>query len=175
MTQNLTKLNLYKKMNLSHLLQSNLRALIKLNDSRKQLLAPIIARLKSEASEERSVQLIEVVGQVKFPGVYPVAANNSLANILRAAGGLTESAHLESAEITSTSYEDSLAVTAHKQFNLIAQLALDESEQIKFESKDVLNIVRIPDWYENNVVTLSGEVVFPGSYRISSGETLTSC
>jgi len=145
----------------------------KVNDSRKQLLAPIIARLKSEASEERSVQLIEVVGQVKFPGVYPVAANNSLANILRAAGGLTESAHLESAEITSTSYEDSLAVTAHKQFNLIAQLALDESEQIKFESKDVLNIVRIPDWYENNVVTLSGEVVFPGSYRISSGETLT--
>jgi polysaccharide export outer membrane protein len=146
----------------------------KVNDSRKQLLAPIIARLKSEASEERSVQLMEVVGQVKFPGVYPVAANNSLANILRAAGGLTESAHLESAEITSTSYEDSLAVTAHKQFNLIAQLALDESEQIKFESKDVLNIVRIPDWYENNVVTLSGEVVFPGSYQISSGETLTN-
>jgi polysaccharide export outer membrane protein len=144
------------------------------NDSRKQLLAPIIARLKSEASEERSVQLIEVVGQVKFPGVYPIAANSSLANILRAAGGLTESAHLERAEITSTSYEDSAAVTAHKQFNLIAQLALDESEQIKFKSKDVLNIVRIPDWYEDNVVTLSGEVVFPGSYQISSGETLTN-
>lgn len=146
----------------------------KVNYSRKQLLAPIIARLKSEASEGRSVQLIEVVGQVKFPGVYPIATNNSLASILRATGGLTESAHLESAEITSLIYEDNLAVTAHKQFNLLTQLALIESEQIKLTSKDVLNIVRIPDWYESNVVKLSGEVVFPGTYQISKDETLTN-
>ena len=142
------------------------------NYSRKKLLAPIIARLKSEASEGRSLQLIEVVGQVKFPGVYPIATNNSLANILRAVGGLSESAHLQSAEITTTNYESSLAVTEHKKFNIMTQLALSESEQIKLSSKDVLNIVRIPDWYENNVVTLSGEVVFPGTYQISSGETL---
>jgi protein involved in polysaccharide export with SLBB domain len=146
----------------------------KVNYSRKQLLAPVIARLKSEASEDRSVQLIEVVGQVKFPGVYPIATNNSLASILRATGGLTESAHLENAEITSLIYEDSIAVTAHKQFNLLIQLALVESEQIKLTSKDVLNIVRIPDWYESNVVTLSGEVVFPGTYQISKDETLTN-
>jgi protein involved in polysaccharide export with SLBB domain len=144
------------------------------NYSRKKLLAPIIARLKGEASEGRSVQLIEVVGQVKFPGVYPIATNNSLANTLRAAGGLSESAYLQNAEITSTSYDDSFAVTEHKPFNLMTQLALGESDQIKLTSKDVLNIVQIPDWYESNVVTLSGEVIFPGTYQISNGETLKS-
>ncbi|MFT6992182.1 MAG: protein involved in polysaccharide export with SLBB domain [Paraglaciecola sp.] len=56
----------------------------------------------------------------------------------------------------------------------MTQLALGESDQIKLTSKDVLNIVRIPDWYENNVVTLSGEVIFPGTYQISNGETLKS-
>ena len=143
------------------------------NYSRKKLLAPIIARLKSEASEGRSVQLIEVVGQVKFPGVYPLATNNSLANILRAVGGLSDSAHLENAEITSVTFEDGMAVTSHEKVNLNTQLAMGESDQIKLTSKDVLNVVRIPDWYENNVVTLSGEVVFPGTYQIAKGETLS--
>ncbi len=145
----------------------------KFNYSRKQLLAPVIARLKSEASDLRSVQLIEVVGQVKFPGVYPIANNNSLANTLRSAGGLTESAHLASAEITSVGYGGGSAHTTHKQINLIEQMALNEKAQVKLSSKDVLNIVRIPDWYENNIVTLSGEVVFPGTYQIAKGETLS--
>jgi protein involved in polysaccharide export with SLBB domain len=56
----------------------------------------------------------------------------------------------------------------------MTQLALGESDQIKLTSKDVLNIVQIPDWYESNVVTLSGEVIFPGTYQISNGETLKS-
>lgn len=142
------------------------------NYSRKQLLAPVIARLKSEASDTRPVKLFEVNGQVKFPGVYPVATNNSIASALRAAGGLTESAHLESAEISSLSFETGIATTKHQSFNLLQQLTLGERDQMELGSKDLLNVLLIPDWYENNVVTLSGEVVFPGSYQISKGETL---
>ncbi|MFQ3248847.1 MAG: polysaccharide export outer membrane protein [Glaciecola sp.] len=142
--------------------------------SRKQLLAPVIARLKSEASDSHPVQLIEVVGQVKFPGVYPVAQNSSLSNALRAAGGLTESAHLQNAEISSLTIEAGASDMVHRQVNLKTQLSLPEENQISLTSKDVLNVVRIPDWYENDVVTLSGEVTFPGTYQISNGETLSS-
>jgi protein involved in polysaccharide export with SLBB domain len=40
------------------------------------------------------------------------------------------------------------------------------------ESKDVLNIKRIPDWYDNRKIELVGEVVFPGTYQIKKDETL---
>lgn len=142
--------------------------------SRKQLLAPIIARLKSEASDVRPVQLVEVVGQIKFPGVYPVSKNNSLSKVLRAAGGLTESAHLNGAEITTVFYSEEASDTQHRKVSLIEQLSLPENEQVQLASKDVLNVVRIPEWYERNVVTLAGEVVFPGTYQISNGETLSN-
>jgi protein involved in polysaccharide export with SLBB domain len=142
--------------------------------SRKQLLAPVIARIKSESSDKRAVQLYEVGGQVKFPGVYPIPVNNNLQNSIDAAGGLTEAAFLENAEITKVSFEGDSASTLHFQFSLSQQLKLDRASQVALESKDVLNISRIPDWYESNVVQLKGEVVFPGSYQISKGETLRS-
>lgn len=142
--------------------------------SREKLLAPVLARLKSEASDKVSLQLFEITGQVKYPGVYPLATNASLQNIIDAAGGLTESAHLKSAEITSVEVINGLSEVKHSKINLLEQLSLEENQQIKLQSKDVLNIVQIPQWYENNTITLRGEVIFPGVYQISEGETLSS-
>lgn len=142
--------------------------------SRKELLSVVISRLKSEASESNPLQLIEVVGQVKYPGVYPLPMDVSLEKVLNAAGGLTESAHLENAEISSLILEDGVSNIQHKQISLLRQLVLPESQQVKFRSKDVLNVVRIPQWFENNTIELKGEVVFPGIYQISERETLSS-
>jgi protein involved in polysaccharide export with SLBB domain len=146
----------------------------KVSDSRKALLAPLIARLKSEASDQRPVQLTEITGQVKYPGVYPLPTDANIQNMLKAAGGLTESAHLEMAEITRLVIENGQSETTHKQVSLIEQLVLPPAQQVKIASKDVLNILRIPNWYENDVIELQGEVVFPGTYQISRGETLSS-
>jgi protein involved in polysaccharide export with SLBB domain len=142
--------------------------------SRKELLAPLISRLKSEASEKRPVQLVEINGQVKYPGVYPLPQDSSIYSMVKAAGGLTESAHLEMAEITSLVIENGISQIEHNRVNLMSQFLLPEAQQVQLGSKDVLNVLRIPDWYESNVITLSGEVVFPGSYQISRGETLAS-
>ncbi|WP_371192543.1 SLBB domain-containing protein [Glaciecola sp. SC05] len=145
-----------------------------LSASRKLVLAPLIARLKSEASEQHPVQLIEITGQVKYPGVYPLPQHSSIQTMLKAAGGLTESAHLEIAEITSMVINNGKSEIKHNRVNLIEQLVLDTQQQVKLLSKDVLNVLRIPDWYENNIISLEGEVVFPGVYQISRGETLSS-
>jgi protein involved in polysaccharide export with SLBB domain len=144
------------------------------NFSRKALLAPIIARLKSEANEKTPVQLIEINGQVKYPGVYPLATDASLSALVTAAGGLTESAHLERAEITRVELVNGVSEIEHKQVNLLQQFLLQTNEQLMLKSKDVLNVVRIPQWYENKTIVLKGKVVFPGTYQISQGETLSS-
>ena len=142
--------------------------------SRKALLAPLISRLKSESSEKHPVQLIEVNGQVNYPGIYPIPLNNSLQLVLNAAGGLTESAHLEMAEITSLSVENGISNISHRQINLMEQMLLPHPQQMQLGSKDILSVSRIPQWFENNSVELKGEVVFPGVYQIANGETLAS-
>jgi protein involved in polysaccharide export with SLBB domain len=144
------------------------------NYSRKELLSPLIVRLKSEASERQPVQLYEINGEVRYPGVYPKPTVNSLSNALTAAGGLTESAHLESAEITSVNILNGILQVEHKRVNLISQLLLPETQQVKLQSKDVLSVVRIPQWYESNNIVLKGEITFPGTYQIKNGETLAS-
>ncbi|MDT0627731.1 SLBB domain-containing protein [Alteromonas sp. W364] len=142
--------------------------------SRKALLAPLIARLKNEASSTLPVQLAEISGQVKFPGVYPIAEQFVVANLITAAGGVNESAHLESAELSRVTMNDGVSGVKHQKVNLLKQLALSKDEQIAIQSKDTFSVVRIPQWYENNVIELKGEVVFPGRYQVSEGETLSN-
>jgi protein involved in polysaccharide export with SLBB domain len=142
--------------------------------SRKLILAPLISRLKSEASEKRPIQLIEITGQVRYPGIYPLPQDSSIQTMLKAAGGLTESAHLEMAEITSLMVQGGNSRIVHRPISLIEQLVLEKPLQIQLLSKDILNVLRIPDWYENNIITLQGEVVFPGVYQIARGEKLSS-
>jgi len=144
------------------------------SSSRKALLAPIIARLKSEATNEHPVQLVELTGQVKYPGVYPVFKDAVLEDMLTAAGGLTESAHLKSAEITRVLYKDGTSRVTHQKVNLYDELQLPKIRQVRLQSKDILTVVRIPKWYENNIIEIKGEVVFPGVYQVSEGETLSS-
>ena len=144
------------------------------NYSRKELLSPIILRLKSEASEKHPVQLYEITGQVRYPGIYPIPTVNSLNKVLDAGGGLVESAHLEAAELTSVSLVNGVLEVNHKRLNLLSQMLLPETQQVKIQSKDVLSIVRIPQWYESNNIVLRGEVTFPGTYQIKNGETLAN-
>ncbi|GAB55521.1 hypothetical protein GPUN_1397 [Glaciecola punicea ACAM 611] len=142
--------------------------------SRKELLTPIIERLKSEASATQALQLIEVSGEVKYPGVYPMPTGISISKVLNASGGLTESAHLDNAEITGFTVTDGTLTVAHKNISLISQLLLPEPQQVKLRSKDILNVVRIPQWFESNNIELRGEVVFPGIYQIKDGEKLSN-
>ncbi|MBF7072217.1 SLBB domain-containing protein [Glaciecola sp. MH2013] len=142
--------------------------------SRKALLAPLIARLKNEATTDAPVQLAEVIGQVKFPGIYPIAQQFVLSDLIAAAGGVNESAHLESAELSRVTMIDGVSGIKHQKLSLLKELSLPKEKQLAVESKDVFSIVRIPQWYENNVIELKGEVVFPGRYQVSQGETLSS-
>ncbi len=49
---------------------------------------------------------IELVGQVRFPGVYPVRRGETLSNVLKRAGGLTEQAFLQGSLFTRESLQE---------------------------------------------------------------------
>ncbi|MDM7861969.1 SLBB domain-containing protein [Alteromonas sp. ASW11-36] len=142
------------------------------NFSRRELLAPVVARLKLEANEEAQVNLAEVTGQVRFPGVYPISQGSTVKHLIEAAGGLLDSAYTVEAELSRTFVTSEGVQIKHIVFDPLSGTSVDSSDVIYVSAKDKLNILRTPDWFESNRVELVGEFKFPGVYQISKGETL---
>lgn len=140
--------------------------------SRQRLLMPIIEKLKRQGKSGQPIQLVEADGEVKFPGVYPLARNARVSDLIAAAGGLTESAYMVRAEVSRNQIINHRAQQTSLMFSLSSALAGDEKDNVLLSSKDRLNIHQIPAWSENNVVELRGEFVFPGKYTVRRGESL---
>ncbi len=140
--------------------------------SRQRLLMPIIEKLKRQGKSGQPIQLVEADGEVKFPGVYPLARNARVSDLITAAGGLTESAYMVRAEVSRNQIINHRAQQTSLMFSLSSALAGDEKDNVLLSSKDRLNIHQIPAWSENNVVELRGEFVFPGKYTVRRGESL---
>ncbi|MFP3426882.1 SLBB domain-containing protein [Pseudoalteromonas sp. SIMBA_162] len=140
--------------------------------SRHNLLLPIIEKLKQQASISQAMQLVEINGNVTYPGIYPLTVSGEVADLVTAAGGLLESAYTKQAEITRIVLGDASKVE-HVRFDLESALKGESQNNITLRSKDSINIFSIPNWQENVKVQLKGELKFPGTYTIRRGETLT--
>ncbi|WP_293748926.1 SLBB domain-containing protein [uncultured Paraglaciecola sp.] len=141
--------------------------------SRKRMLSPVIVKLREQAKHGKPLQLIEIAGEVKVPGVYPLTKNASVNSLIKAAGGLTESSYLMKSEITRTTVsEKGVAEINHIRFNPGDVLDGNVSD-VALISKDRVNIFAIPSWQQELKVTVKGEVEFPGEYTIRRGETLS--
>ena len=140
--------------------------------SRHNLLLPIIEKLKQQASIAQAMQLVEINGNVTYPGIYPLTVSGEVADLVTAAGGLLESAYTKQAEITRIVLGDASKVE-HVRFDLESALKGESQNNITLRSKDSINIFSIPNWQENVKVQLKGELKFPGTYTIRRGETLT--
>lgn len=142
-------------------------------NSRQRLLLPIIEKLRLQGGSGSPIQLFEIEGEIKFPGVYPLAVNADLKQAIAAAGGVNEAAYLANAEITRTSVVDGEATKSILSFDLAKALSGSAVSKRSLQSKDRIHVLKIPAWSENHVVELKGEIVFPGKYTIQRGETLS--
>lgn len=138
--------------------------------SRKRLLQPVIEKLRQQAAAGQPMELVEVVGSVKYPGVYPLAKKAKTKHLVAAAGGLLESAFLVKAELTRNSLTSEGAQKESLSINLNDELS--SQSELYLQSKDRLNILQVPSWQDNHIVELRGEFMFPGKYTIRRGETL---
>ena len=142
--------------------------------SRERLLKTINQQLIRQGAAGKPVMLVDVDGQVKFPGTYPLTVNARLSDVIIAAGGITESAFLSKADLTRNDVSQLMAKKENIQVNLAEALNNPISEDnLLIQSKDRIHIHQIPAWSKNHVVELKGEFVFPGKYTIQRGETLS--
>jgi protein involved in polysaccharide export with SLBB domain len=138
--------------------------------NREELLEPIINRLKEQASVRSPALLAEISGSVKFPGTYPLTVNATAATLVAAAGGLTEDAYLQTAELTYRNYNNGRAESNQVNFSLMD--ALSGREPVPLSPQDHLAIKAKPNWQDSMVIELQGEVVFPGRYTFERGDTI---
>ena len=143
-----------------------------IDQSRNNLINGILDDLRRHRTLESLGSIISVSGLVRFPGEYPLTENMALADLLDASGGLLDAAYSVSAEITRMTVNgDRIASIDHI---IISDLSeSNRSNTIFFEPYDHLHIKKVPYWSENQTVTLSGEFLFPGIYRIFRGESLS--
>ena len=118
-----------------------------------------------------TIQPVTIKGEVVKPTIAYYEDGMTVADLIKVAGGLTHKAYQNSFEIVRY-YIDKDHTRQRK------ILKIDPKKQpyssVALQAYDVVTIFKIPNWSENKTVTLKGEVKFPGTYTIETGEKLSS-
>jgi protein involved in polysaccharide export with SLBB domain len=166
-----------------------------LTTTRQKLLKPLLEDLISQSASGEPTRVVSVGGLVREPGNYPLEPGMKVSDLIRAGGGMAEAAYTLGAEVTRyevvggpgakgiTPTEGVIPSEArdllqkreitHVTIDLARVLQGDASSDVILQPHDKLTIKRLPEWSEQFLVEVRGEVRFPGAYPIKQGERLS--
>lgn len=125
--------------------------------------------------EEGYKKTVSIDGSVAKPGDYQLTEQMTIKDLIFKSGNVLESAYLDDAEMTSQILENAKTVKVeHKKINLRKALQGDPEHNIFLKPYDRVTVKRLLDWGEEKFVSISGEVAFPGRYKIKKGEKLSA-
>ena len=116
---------------------------------------------------------VNIGGKVARPGTYAIIPRQTrISDLLARAGGLLDTA-ADKAYVTRTTPTPEGPV--QERFDISLRLALggDVANNITLEQGDNINILVIPDWEAQNMVTIEGKVKNPGTYSMLNGEKIS--
>ena len=117
---------------------------------------------------------VEINGEINKEGIFPYMGNTTLEDIIVMAGGLKESASLSKAEVARRIKFGDMEPKNGKisdifYFNIDKELNISsEASSFKLEPFDQVFIRKSPGYEEAQSLMVEGEVVFPGTYILSS-------
>ncbi len=124
--------------------------------------------------DERHIETVRVSGMVYEPNQYRLTPGMRVEDLITRAGGLRKNAYLKKAEITRSHITQSGMTTEQINIDLSRALEGDPQQDILLNDYDYLVVRPIPELEFDQVVTIKGEVEFPGVYPIGRDETLSS-
>lgn len=146
-----------------------------LAQSREDVIKPIMEELQRQAGFGDQLKSVSVGGRVKVPGQYPLEPGMTVKDLLRAGGGLDQAAYQGTAEIARYQVVDGAQrQTAVIDLDLARIIAGDPAADLPLQPYDHLVVKEVQDWREQESITITGEVRFPGTYPIRPGERLAS-
>ncbi|MFQ3596810.1 MAG: SLBB domain-containing protein [Chloroherpetonaceae bacterium] len=114
----------------------------------------------------KQVKSTTIYGEVKYPGSYEFIESDSLYTLLKLAGGLLESAILDSVDIIRY-----LPDQLHTYTFSVTVRGFPPSSNVPLRDGDRIQVRRIPLWRPDETVLVQGRVKVPGYYRIEKGRT----
>lgn len=122
-----------------------------------------------DSTLERYSNMVEVKGAVFRPGMYQMDGSiTTVGQLLEAAGGPTEDAFTNRAVMHRRSEDRTLEVIGIDVKGLMDHSVVD----IALKNEDVLFVPSKKDMQEEQTLTISGEVVYPGLYDYAKNMTL---
>ena len=146
-----------------------------LASGRSHIIQPVLDELRLQSTSQQPTEVVRVDGRVRVPGEYPLEPGMTVADLIRAGGGLTDAAYGAHAELTR--YRVTNGETRRTDLidiDLAAALHPGSAANLVLEPFDNLSIKEVSEWHSQESVVLMGEVRFPGRYAIKRGETLRS-
>ncbi|MBQ3699198.1 MAG: SLBB domain-containing protein [Prevotella sp.] len=122
-------------------------------------------------SDRISDRTLTIGGEVFSPGIYQYAANTTIEDLIMQAGGLTDAASTAKVDV-SRRIVDPKATTSSKEisktftFSVKDGFVVDGSDRFTLEPYDVVQVRRSPGFQTPRMITVSGEVMFEGSYTL---------
>lgn len=122
-------------------------------------------------AERVSDRTLTIGGEVFSPGIYQYAANTTIEDLIMQAGGLTDAASTAKVDV-SRRIVDPKATTSSKEisktytFSIKDGFVVDGSDRFTLEPYDVVQVRRSPGFQTPRMITVSGEVMFEGSYAL---------
>ncbi len=119
---------------------------------------------------------VTIEGEVGRPGKYPLGQDMTAAELVRTAGGFKRGAFTESADLTRYTVEGGQSVVGeHETVQIARALAGEPDTDMRLRDGDVLTIRQLAGWRDVGAsITVTGEVLHPGTYGIQEGERLSS-
>lgn len=146
-----------------------------LSSSRDRIVQPILDELRTESTAQQPEQVVNIDGRVNVPGEYPLEPGMRVADLIRAGGGFADAAYTGTAELTR--YVVAPGGTRRTQIidiDLAQVLKGNPAANLRLQPYDTLSVKEVSQWTNQESVTLTGQVRFPGVYTIKPGETLKS-
>ncbi len=138
-------------------------------------MSEMLEELRLQTRDNEAIPIVSINGRVRAPGEYPLEQSMTVADLVRAGGGMDETAFASTAELTRYVVVGGQArQTEIVEIDLANAAAGVQDADVVLRPYDVLVVKETPDWREKESITLVGEVRFPGTYPIRKGETLSS-
>jgi protein involved in polysaccharide export with SLBB domain len=119
---------------------------------------------------------VAIEGEVARPGKYPLGNDMTAAGLVRLAGGFKRGAYKDEADLTRYEVEQgSKVVSDHVTVPIAKAMEGEPDADVRLRDGDVLAIKQLTGWKDvGAMITVTGEVVHPGTYGIQEGERLSS-
>ncbi len=147
------------------------------NDTNRAALIKVpVDRIKRETRFGEMAPVVQVTGAVFQPGTYPMVPGMRIKDLINAAGGLKEEAYGVAATLSrQVLLDNEFSRTDLLSISLTRKDPLLETTDLILHPKDHLIFRAKPEWVEKpKQVSIEGEVIYPGRYRIDKRDTLCS-